>query len=162
MAYEHYTASSGHRTRGLSVKEKLEFYSIPEPNSGCWLWIGTVHHNGYGVTTVNQKQWRAHRLSWAVHNRDLRPNEVVCHKCDVPLCINPRHLFVGTYADNNADTHAKGRAPLGENHKNSKLTADIVRQIRTSAESHATLGRRFGVTKEAIIAVRKRLVWRHI
>jgi len=54
----------------------------------------------------------------------------VLHKCDVPLCVNPDHLFVGTQKNNIDDMHQKNRAALGEKHGRSVLTWDRVDHIR--------------------------------
>lgn len=65
---------------------------IPEPNSGCWLWIGYVRPDGYGVLNVNNSIKRAHRLSYAALVGPLDVDLVIDHRCRVRSCCNPAHL----------------------------------------------------------------------
>jgi Mor family transcriptional regulator len=84
------------------------------------------------------------------------------------MCVNPRHLFIGTWADNHADMIHKGRqreASPGESHPNAKLNDEAIRQIRAAHNSgagYARLGRRFGVTRQAIYCIVKRGGWSHV
>ena len=93
----------------------------PDPNSGCWLWSGTMSSDGYGVTKPPGlgRRTRAHRWALALSGVEVPPDAVVMHRCDTPLCVNPAHLSVGTHADNIADKVAKGRArgPTGQRWK---------------------------------------------
>jgi hypothetical protein len=73
---------------------------------------------------------RAHRVSWAIHYGQVPDDIQVLHRCDNPQCVNPSHLFLGDSTDNNRDTFAKGRQPIGEQHGGSKLKWDQVREIR--------------------------------
>lgn len=75
---------------------------------GCWLWTGSRRHR-YGEFWVNGKREYPHRVSFELANGPIPAGLVVCHKCDVPLCVRPDHLFIGTLADNFADMRAKGR-----------------------------------------------------
>jgi len=78
--------------------------------SGCWLWQGTKHTAGYGLTTYRSKAVQIHRRMYMLtHKVDLRSDQLVCHHCDVRLCHNPDHLWVGTPFDNTQDMMKKKR-----------------------------------------------------
>lgn len=140
------------------------FMAIP---GGCWLWTGTKQnaksregHPRYGRywDRWDQKRRLAHRLSWELHNGPIPGGMKVLHRCDVPLCVNPGHLFLGTIADNNADMAAKKRIP----HR--KLTVEQVREVRVrraGGELQRTLAAEFGVAQPTISALvhRKSYEW---
>lgn len=92
----------------------LDSRSIPEPNSGCILWTGRVHSFGYGMVQVGGKNQYAHRTAWILAHGPIPKGLLVCHKCDVPACINPDHLFLGTHKENTHDAMKKGRLASGE------------------------------------------------
>lgn len=89
----------------------IEARSMPEPNSGCWLWLGTVNAKGYGgiFNSAYPTEQKAHRVSYRAFVGDIPAGLLVCHSCDVPSCVNPAHLWLGTDADNAHDRDAKGR-----------------------------------------------------
>jgi len=66
---------------------------------GCWMWKGRTGRGGYGYFTYGPKTYRAHRLSWLITRGEIPEDIFVCHRCDVPACVNPDHLFLGTYYD---------------------------------------------------------------
>lgn len=91
------------------VHEILSELAIPEPNSGCYLWDGHTSTNGYGKLKRNGKMLYAHRYVYRLVHGEIPGDMFVCHHCDVPSCINPEHLFLGTHADNQADMKQKGK-----------------------------------------------------
>lgn len=79
------------RTRGWSAERKLEFYSMPEPNSGCFLWLGTLV-NGYGRMMVGGTHYLAHRMAYELKHGPIPDDLVIDHLCRVRCCVNPDHL----------------------------------------------------------------------
>lgn len=112
------------------------------PFSGCWIWVGQT--NGvYGQLYSRGKVVGAHRLSWMAHRGEIPDGLFVCHHCDVPLCVNPDHLFLGTCRDNAADMVRKGRSPAPDHRGDRnpmfgrKQSAETVRRILENRRSFA-------------------------
>lgn len=133
----------------------IESGSIPEPNSGCWIWEGWAGtgRSEYGRVRVNARPLLAHRLSFAAFNGDLRSEHLVCHRCDNRLCVNPDHLFLGNHTTNALDMVRKGRAGRA------KLCADDVSAIRLDRRPARFLAGDYGVSKSAIQDARSRKTW---
>ena len=77
--------------------------------NGCWLWQRSRQPAQYGHASYGGKPILAHRLSYVAFVDDIRPGMMICHRCDVPACTNPDHLFEGTGRDNWLDCINKGR-----------------------------------------------------
>lgn len=99
----------------MGLMERFMDKVEPEPMSGCWLWRGAVRGGGYGEIGIGSKTDKtasmraAHRVSYELFVGKIPPKMNILHSCDMPLCVNPDHLFVGTQADNCRDRARKGR-----------------------------------------------------
>ena len=102
-----------HEKQIEKFKSKIEVQS-----NNCWHYIGTRDNSGYGIFSYSpgNKKIGAHRFSAKYLDNKVIDNLLVCHTCDNPCCVNPAHLFVGTYQDNKNDQIAKGRQPKGKTH----------------------------------------------
>lgn len=84
----------------------------------CWLWLGSTNPDGYGRFNIKIGYYKyrlvqPHRFSWELFYGPIEDNTQVLHKCDIPACINPDHLFLGTISDNMKDMYNKGRHKVG-------------------------------------------------
>jgi len=151
------------------VVTPAEFLEHVRVTDTCWFWTGkTWPVTGYG----RLGRQRAHRLAYELFVGPI-PNgrgfhgTCVCHTCDVRLCVNPAHLWLGTNGDNLRDMRDKGRlvAPRGAAHPRAKLTDDRVREIRKLREaglSLEALRERFGVTTSVLSGICRRTRWAHV
>lgn len=135
----------------------------------CILTTYPMEPNGYARRSYRNKKYLVHRLAYALAN-GLDPDKmigVVMHSCDNRLCVNPKHLSLGTQQDNVLDMVRKGRGnpQKGEDRPLSKLTVEDVRLIRElyvercRVNGGAALGRRFGVTQSVISTIVNNKAW---
>lgn len=152
----------------LAVHEARFFSKVRKLDGGCWEWIGHRHQKGYGYfKSAGGKVVKAHRVSYEMHNGPIPNGLVICHRCDVPYCVNPDHLFAGSVAENNADRDRKGRhvALRGSEHNMATIDEEVVRGIRSAVASglkQATVARNFGVSKYIVNAIIKGRTWTHV
>lgn len=143
------------------LKERFDKMVCPESNSGCFLWTGSVRHNGYGQIWDGEKIEYSHRAAWRLANGDIPDGLFVLHRCDTPSCVNPTHLFLGTHNDNMKDMAAKGRKAEGERHGMVKLTANQAAEIRGASGLHKEIAARYCVSRALVSLIRSRDIWRN-
>lgn len=164
-----------------TAAERLWAKVLKQGPDECWVWQGNRHDvvKGYGRIKVGGRREFVHRFSWMLANGD--PGELwVLHRCDNTLCVNPRHLFLGTVLDNNDDKVIKGRqakgntsgarrhpemVARGERQHSAKLTEDHVRAIRLArrgGESYARLAARYGICTSTLAALLTGRTWKHV
>ena len=159
------------------IRSRIDSSKGPD---ACWLWTGGAFPSGYGFVSIFHRSVRAHRAAWVLFRGAIPNGLLVLHRCDVRLCCNPGHLFLGTAADNMADRDTKGRqakgdrngtrthperVTRGERHPAARLTVEKVREIREAlsrGERKARIARRFGVCWSAVHAIAIGQTWSHV
>ena len=133
--------------------------------SGCWIWTACLSTAGYGKLGVEGKSEYAHRISWDIHFGPIPDDLWVLHRCDVPCCVNPAHLFLGTHADNVRDREEKGRGvppqTQGSSNGNAKLTDDDVAEIRLlrGVFLQREIAKAYGVSQVNVSAIQTGKSW---
>lgn len=162
------------------LPELFLFLRKVDASSGkCWRWTGTPDKDGYGRMKLSGHMERAHRVAHELFVGPVPPNRLVCHSCDVPSCVNPDHLFVGTALDNSRDCVRKGRIAngdrsssrlypelltRGERVNTAKLTevqAVEVRERAAAGELYTSIARDFGIAHVSVSAIVRGAHWKH-
>lgn len=155
----------------LALDDFVRFIQMTDVGSSpgaCWLWKGTKPDGRYGHFNAGAgSPVKAHRWIYEFLCGPIPEGLVVRHRCDVPACVNPRHLQIGTLSDNSQDMVARGRNPnrKGERHPMARLGADDVRSIRSLSAGGvpcADLAQRFGVSRSQVQRIIYRRAWGHI
>lgn len=157
--------NDGPKLKGVAVRF-WKMVDVRSPDE-CWEWLGSKLLNGYGQMGVpGRRPEGAHRISFVINKGPIPPGQFVLHHCDNKSCVNPKHLFLGTQADNVSDAKKKNRLSVGERHCISKLTDKSVRLIRADYEtgnfSQSQLGKKYKVSSGNIGYITRRHTWRHV
>lgn len=133
----------------------------------CWVWPQVNHRTGYGQINVRvqgygRKEMRAHMAAFRCFVGDIPAGQFVCHECDNRVCVNPRHLFLGTPKENSQDAARKGRMARGERSHLSKLTESQVLAIFTETGTQAEIAARHGVCRGTVQLIKYKKVWKHV
>jgi hypothetical protein len=145
------------------VRTSVErFWSKVAKTEGCWNWTGALAgHYGQCRSAPNVKV-PAHRFSWVIHFGAIPDDQMVLHRCDNRICVNPGHLFLGDARTNMRDMVEKGRHPKQLASYRAKLTPADVRAIRSSSATTVSLARMHHVDPSTIRAARKGLAWKNL
>lgn len=136
-----------------TIEDLLKFISKIEKENDCWIWSTGLNTRGYGKMKINNKSYQAHRLSYQLFNGKIPPHKVICHVCDNPPCVNPKHLWMGTQYDNIQDMTFKRRVchgidRQGENNPRSKLKnkdIDTIFELLNQGISPKEIAKKFNV-----------------
>jgi hypothetical protein len=150
-------------------------------NNECWPFTG-FKARGYGKYGKNGETL-AHRVAYRLFVGPISQDMCVCHTCDNPSCCNYRHLFLGTYDDNNKDRAKKGRNAIGnrsgrythpectargENNGSAKADEEMVRWIRANYIAGSrkyglrSIADLLGIGKETVRSIVNGTSWTHI
>lgn len=148
-----------------ALRQRFERFLRVTP--GCWF-IG-ARKSAYPNMSVDGKCWCMSRIAYELYvgpteNIIKRGVKAICHHCDNPRCVNPDHLFIGTYYENMADMKRKGRSrhPIGTAVFGAKLDDEKVRSILSDRRTQKQIAQDYGVDPSVISDVKTRKIWRHV
>jgi hypothetical protein len=142
-----------------TVLERFEQYYIPEPNSGCWLWIGSCNDKGYGIFCCRPRLTRSNSGMTGAHI-----GLHVLHDCDNPCCVNPDHLHLGTHQDNMRERELRHRRapPTGSKNGRANITEADVLAIRADNRWPRFIAKEWNIPVSTIKKIRNRVTWKHV
>jgi hypothetical protein len=137
------------------IRDTFDECYIPEPNSGCWLWLFGLKA-GYGqVCFPIHDEVGAHIFSYERTKGPVPPNKCVLHRCDTRSCVNPDRLYVGTKKDNAIDMARRGRQHI------QKLMLDDIAAIKADERSQREIARAYGINQSQVSRIKAQKRWAH-
>ena len=144
-------------------RRPLEFY---EDYRGCWI---CCSHNakagtGYSIIKLNGKRMLLHRFMYEKYIGPIPEKMCVCHHCDNPACNNPKHLFLGTRADNSQDMVNKNRQARlnGAWNGGATLTAKQAKEIFFARGLQRVIAYRYGISQQQVSLIKNRKEWKYL
>lgn len=178
--------SRSNKTTVCSTECRFTLYSSSIFTDACFEWTGPVNNQGYAVLSLNdqtntgiKRVVSGHRYSYEKHIGKIPEGMVVMHSCDNPSCVNPKHLSLGTWADNNKDRSSKGRSGSrvfsaeqkekyslmfrGSGSPTAKLTEELAKEIKYDRSLGCNrASTKYGVSPSVIKSIRSGRSWKHI
>lgn len=161
----------GYCKPSLGISQPEQFFShfddkiIPISESGCWVWTGTLTDTGYGEVKVSGIKSLAHRIAYTCAKGLIPEGMMVRHSCDIPCCVNPNHLSVGSQMDNMDDMKSRSRQSRGTHRPKAKLSdSDVVeiRRLIARGVPQSSIASRFGVSQPRISKINTGKIWSHV
>lgn len=151
----------------FSQSDIERFWSKVDKSGGedvCWIWKEGKCRNGYGKFWAQNMTIRAHRASFIISKGKIPSDKpYVCHTCDNPSCVNPRHLFAGSNMDNVNDMISKGRIRIGDRCGAAKLTDSqammIIELLKDGKHTHRWIAGQFGVHRTTVSLIANGKTW---
>jgi hypothetical protein len=150
----------------MKNKPDFWFWVNVRGENECWTWLRPLNKWGYGRYRIGNFQAMAHRVAYELTTGKNIDGYVAMHTCDNPSCCNPKHLVLGTHADNQADKYKKNRQAKGEKNGQSLLTEKQVIEARQKYKprivTYETLAKEYGVSKDTMQKAIRGIYWKHI
>ena len=143
---------------------KQRFETFFTKTESCWDWEGSLRGKGYGGFRQNNKMYIASRVSYELYKNPIPEGLLVCHTCNNPKCVNPNHLYLGTYQENTQQAVKEGRQyiPKGVENGSAKLTEEQIFLIREDPRSQRTIAKEYGISQLHVSRIKRKISWSHI
>lgn len=136
-----------------------------EEDGGCWLWMAACIAFGHGRIRIGGRGSRtelAHRVSWRIHFGEIPEGMCVLHRCNVPRCVNPEHLYLGTHDDNMRYMAECDRQLKGVDNGAAKLSEQEILAIRAMPGKLRDIAPVFGITFAHVGRIKRQENWAHV
>lgn len=169
-------------TRRVPIEQRFWSKVAKAGDDQCWLWTASTS-KGYGSLWPDKeaqakglRNLGAHVFSYVLHHGPIPPGLCVLHSCDTPLCVNPKHLGLGTHLENAQQRNARGRhwvrptfgpKNVGSANGHAKLTESDVSKIKAALTNNArgvaaALARQYGITPSIVSMIKTGRIWGHV
>jgi hypothetical protein len=133
----------------------------------CWEWSKGQNGMGYGAFNIKGKPFLVHRLMYERHNGKIPDGMHILHSCDNPICLNPKHLFIGSQKDNVHDMIQKNRDRKARGSKSGRaiINEEIALKIKTQALdglSIINISKLNNLPYYIVYQVYNNITWRHV
>ena len=168
------TINPGPQVRG-TLEERFWRQVEVKGEDECWNWKAKSKIKGYGVIGRGGRlapKVLAHRLSWELangpvpENKDEHHGNVIMHKCDNRLCVNPNHLTLGTQAENVRDMLTKGRGvnnpPIGSKHHATTINEGEAAKLYTMNGPYKAIAQEIGCSLHVVKDIKRGKTWSHV